>query len=182
MVNIVPAEVRMETFVRARNTEAMMDAADKVDGALRGAAMAIGCRVEIETAPGNLPLNNDRNLANIFEQNTTRLFGEKIYRDFPHRGGSTDTGDLSQIMPVLHPYMMGAKGTVHGPDWHIADYEHGYISPGKSLAMMAIDLLYDDAAMANQVLAEHKPVLSRDAYLKQQKDLFHTERFDGTSM
>ena len=181
LVNIIPAEVRMETFVRARNTKAMLDAAGKVDRALRGAALAIGCHVEIETVPGNLPLNNDRYLANIFKQNSERLFGEKSYHDFPHRGGSTDAGDLSQVMPVLHPYMMGAKGTIHGSDWHIADHENGYISPGKSLAMMAIDLLSDDAAMAKQVLTAHEPAFSREAYLKQQKALFHTEQFDGES-
>ena len=28
--------------------------------------------------------------------------------------GSTDMGDLSAIMPVIHPYMPGAVGTAHG--------------------------------------------------------------------
>ena len=38
-------------------------------------------------------------------------------------GGSTDAGDLSQIMPVLHPMMTGAAGAHHQIDWHIQDHD-----------------------------------------------------------
>ena len=179
LVNIVPSEVRMETFVRARNTEALMDANKKVDRALRGAALAMGARVVIETVPGNLPLHNDQNLAEVFKADAGRIFGEGCYQEYPHRGGSTDAGDLSQLMPVLHPYMTGAKGKVHATDWHISDQEHGYVAPAKTLAMMAIDLLYDDAAVARHVLTEHNPMQTKSDYLKQQEALFCTEEFDG---
>ena len=30
-------------------------------------------------------------------------------------------GDLSQVMPILHPYIGGARGTGHGADWAIVD-------------------------------------------------------------
>ena len=59
LVNIVPAEVCLETYVRGRTSQAILDASHKVDRAVRGAALALGCRVEIETVPGNLPLRND---------------------------------------------------------------------------------------------------------------------------
>ena len=175
LVNIVPAEVRMETYVRARNQEAILDADFKVDRALKGAALAIGCQVEIETVPGYLPLRNDPDLALLFRENAGRLFGKNQYRDYPHSGGSTDAGDLSQIMPLLHPAMAGAHGTVHSPDWHIADPIAGYVAPAKTLAMMAVDLLHEDKNMAQIIVDKHKPVLSKNEYLKQQRALFRKD-------
>lgn len=178
IVNIVPAETRLETYVRARTAEAMLDAAAKVDRSLKGAAMACGCTVEINTVPGYLPLANDRHLAELFKANAETLFGEGSYEEFPHSGGSTDAGDLSQLMPVLHPVMTGAAGTIHGKDWHIADPGAGYVAPAKALAMMAVDLLRDDAAKARSIQAESRPEMTQSDYLAQQKSIFRTEVYD----
>ena len=180
LVNIIPAEVRMETYVRARTNAAILDSSYKVDRALKGTALALGCAVEIETVPGYLPLRNDPDLGRLFRENAGRIFGADQYRDYPHGGGSTDAGDLSQIMPVLHPAMTGASGTIHGPDWTIADRAAGYLAPAKTLAMMAIDLLYDDAAVARGIIETNKPSMSKGAYLAQQKSIFNRELFDGT--
>jgi amidohydrolase len=179
LVNVIPSEVRLETYVRAKTAEAIRDAASRVDACLKGAAMAMRCRVEIDTVPGNLPLNNDANLRDLFRRNAATLFEEDGYRDYPHGGGSTDAGDLSQLMPVLHPVMAGAHGEPHSVDWHIADTANGYVSPAKTLAMMAVDLLADDAGTGRQVLEEFTPGMSRDEYLSVQEDVFRTEVFDG---
>ena len=179
LVNVIPSEVRLETYVRAKTAEAIRDAASRVDACLKGAAMAMRCRVEIDTVPGNLPLNNDANLRDLFRRNAATLFEEDGYRDYPHGGGSTDAGDLSQLMPVLHPVMAGAHGEPHSVDWHIADTANGYVSPAKTLAMMAVDLLADDAGTGRQVLEDFTPGMSRDEYLSVQEDVFRTEVFDG---
>ena len=180
LVNIIPAEVSMETYVRAKTPDAIVDASSKVDRALRGAAVAMGCHVEIETVPGNLPLRNDAGLAALFRDAAGRLLGEERYRDYPHTGGSTDAGDLSQIMPVLHPMMTGGAGAHHQTDWCIEDHEHGYVTPAKTLAMMAVDLLSDDAAGARKILDGHNPAMTKGEYLQRQNSVFRTEMFDGT--
>ena len=182
LVNIVPAEVRLETYVRAKTSEAMTDAAHKVDRSLKGAAMAMGCRVEIETVPGYLPLNNDADLARLFKVNAESLFEGEKSREFPHSGGSTDAGDLSQIMPVLHPAMTGASGSAHGTDWLITDPDSAYLAPAKTLAMMAIDLLYGDAAEARRIKEKSKPAMTREAYLELQKKFFQLEVYDGATI
>ena len=51
--------------------------------------------------------------------------------------------------------------------------------PGPTLAMMAIGLLGDDAALARKIKAAHRPALSREDYLAQQRGLFHREVYDG---
>src|SRR6266404_469533 len=58
-VNVIPGEVRLETYVRGRTVEAILDAQKKVDRALRAGALALGCTVEIETLPGYMPLRCD---------------------------------------------------------------------------------------------------------------------------
>ena len=37
--------------------------------------------------------------------------------------GCTDMGDVSCIMPVLHPHIAGAAGKSHGDDYHLVDRE-----------------------------------------------------------
>lgn len=179
LVNIIPAVVCMETYIRAKTPNAIIDASGKVDRALRGAAVAMGCRVEIETVPGNLPLNNDAGLAEVFRDAAGRILGKDTYRDYSHAGGSTDAGDLSQIMPVLHPMMTGGAGAHHQTDWCIADHENGYVTPAKTLALMAVDLLSNDAARARNILDDYTPAMTKEEYLQLQTSVFRTERFDG---
>ncbi len=85
-------------------------------------------------------------------------------------------------MPVLHPVMTGGQGQVHSVQWHIADPESGYVNPAKTLAMMAIDLLSDEAARASHILEQFQPFLSKEGYLNQQQDVFRTESFDGAAL
>lgn len=179
LVNVVPAEVRMETYVRGRTAEAILDANAKVDRALRAGALAMGAKVEIETLPGYMPLRNNAELTRLFKSNAQDLFGADTFSEIGHRTGSTDMGDLSHVMPALHPYMSGANGPGHSVDWHISDKEMGYIGPAKSLALMAVDLLYGDAAEALGVLDGYEPQMTKEAFLKFQTDLYHTEVFEG---
>ncbi|MEW5724163.1 MAG: amidohydrolase, partial [Thermodesulfobacteriota bacterium] len=178
-INAVPAEVRMEIQVRGRTTSALLAAADKVDRALKAGALAVGAGVEIETLPGYLPLRNDPGLKCLFRENAAILFGENEFTDAPHRGGGTDRGDVSQIMPALHPYLAGARGSAHGGDWVIENPELAYLAPAKLLAMMAVDLLWDGAAAARSVLAEHRPALTKAQYLDLLAGWTSREWYDG---
>jgi len=178
-VNVIPADVRIETYVRGKTVEAILDAAGKVDRALRAGALALGARVEIETLPGYLPMLCDPTLALHFERNATRLVGEENYRQIGHRTGSTDMGDLSQVMPVLHPYMGGARGTGHAADYAIVDRDLAYLGPARALALMVVDLLWDGAAGAREVLARARPAMTRQRYLALQRGMARRETFEG---
>jgi amidohydrolase len=174
-VNVIPAEARIETYVRGRTLEAVLDANAKVDRALRAGALALGATVEIDTLPGYLPLACDATMARYFKDNAVALVGAERYREAGHRAGSTDMGDLSQVIPVLHPYMGGARGTGHAADYAIADPALAYVAPAKALAMMAIDMLADGAAGAREVLARARPALSRARYLELQRGMARRE-------
>ncbi|MFN8521550.1 MAG: amidohydrolase [Chloroflexota bacterium] len=181
-VNIVPRLATMESFVRGARLDAILDANKKVDRALRGAAMAIGASVEITTLPGYLPLLKDPSLSAMYGRNAERLIAPSdITAEMGHRGGSTDMGDISQIMPALHPYAGGAIGGGHGSDYEIVDYETAAILPAKCMAMTVIDLLAEGSAGARRVLAEYTPPLTRDGYLKLLRGLDSVQTFGPES-
>jgi amidohydrolase len=177
-VNVIPGEARLETYVRGRTIEGIRDASAKVDRALKAGALALGATVEINTWPGYLPLANDETMAGLFRDNARALVGE--CRAVGHRAGCTDMGDVSQIMPVLHPYMGGASGTGHAADYRISDPALAYVAPAKALAAMVIDLMWEDAGVARAVVANAKPRLTRESYLTFQRGVKGHEVFDGS--
>ncbi|MER3450675.1 MAG: amidohydrolase [Chloroflexota bacterium] len=177
VVNIVPADVRMETFVRALNLEALEDANQKVDRCLRAGALAVGAKVVIETMPGYLPLEQNPDLVRIFKANAVQLVGEEGYRDLPPTQASTDAGDLSHILPVLHPSASGSVGQIHGADFRVGDPELAYVIPAKAMAMTVVDLLADGAVLARQVKANSRPKLTKRQYLESMRRLFSTQEY-----
>jgi amidohydrolase len=165
VVNAIPADVRLEMFCRGATIEAIELAHRKVDRALKAGALALGGSVEITTLPGYLPLFHDRNLIDLFRSNAISVVGSANVRDKGHGGGSTDMGDLSHILPTVHPYAGGASGAGHGADYRIDDYTRAVTNPAKALAMTVVDLLADDAREAKRVTSEFNPRMTKDAYL-----------------
>ena len=174
-VNSVPSDVRMETFVRGRTIEAFRAAGDKVDRALRAGAMAVGGSVTITTLPGYLPIRNEPALTGLHRANAASLVGESRVVELDHRTGSTDMGDVSQIMPVTHPYAVAASGRSHGDDYLVHDYDLGVIASGKAMAMTVVDLLANGAEKANRVLNGFKPPLTRSGYLELMRGMVREE-------
>jgi len=181
-VNVIPGETRIETFVRGRTTEAIIDADRKVDRAFKAGALAMGAKVEIETLPGYMPMTCDATMGEYFRANAARLVGDEHFRQIPHRTGSTDMGDLSQVMPVLHPYIGGAKGSGHGADFEIVDKPLAYVAPAKALAAMVVDLMWDGAKAAREVVRQAKPPMTREQFLAFQRGMARREVYDGTSL
>ena len=178
-VSAVPADVRMETFVRGRSLEALMDANSKVDRALRAGAMAVGADVKIQTIPGYMPLQQHKGMAEIFRANAVDLVGEDNVGYVNHRGGSTDMGDISHLMPVIHPYIGGAVGLGHGATYVIEDYSLAVIKGAKALAYMVIDMLGDNASQGNSIVGGQRPDMTIPEYLKFMRNLASEETFKG---
>ncbi|MCH2510241.1 MAG: amidohydrolase [Dehalococcoidia bacterium] len=176
-VSAVPADVRMETFVRGRTVEALMDANAKVDRALKAGAMAVGAQVKIQTIPGYMPLQQNKAMAEIFRANAAELVGEENVGYVDHRGGSTDMGDISRLMPVIHPYVGGATGLGHGATYVVEDYALAVIKGAKALAYTAIDLLGDNASHGNSVAGGQRADMSIPEYLKFMRNLASEETF-----
>ncbi|MFO7942575.1 MAG: amidohydrolase [Bacillota bacterium] len=165
LVNIVPSDVGIETYVRGRSIDAILDANGKVNQALRGGAIAIGAEVEIEEIPGYLPLRTDLGLMDTFNENARNLIGDDNVQVSKHIGGSTDMGDISHMMPAIHPMIGGVEGNAHTRDYRVVDEDMANIVPAKAMAMTIIDLLWDDGAKAKDIVEQFEPVYSKETYL-----------------
>lgn len=176
LVNIVPADVRMETYVRGKTMEAVLDANEKVNRAIRGGAYAIGAQVDIQEAPGYLALDQNERMTEFYARNIARFVGEEQILRRPASGGSTDMGDLSCIMPSIHPYMGGIKGAAHSQDFTIVDEEAVYIYPAKAMAMTAVDLLCEGAQEAQAICREFTPTYTPQSYRAFWKEILGGEK------
>jgi amidohydrolase len=165
VVNVVPYDVRMETYVRGARLEAITDANEKVDRALRAGADAVGAKVAIQNIPGYLPLIQNPALSEIARSNALALAGEEGAGAGGFEGGSTDMGDLSYLIPTIQPYSGGIRGNVHAANFEVADYDAAVIYPAKVMAMTVIDLLFEEAEEAKRVIREFKPEMTPDEYL-----------------
>ncbi len=147
-VNVIPSKAVIETYVRGANSEAIEDACKKVDNAVNAGAMAVGAKCTVKNMGGYKPLHQDKMLSSVFEENALMFTDkENIYHNLDMTG-STDMGDLSEIMPVIQPTMGGFSGALHGKDFEIADKETVYITASKILACTAYDLLKNNAKKA----------------------------------
>ncbi|MBQ2877010.1 MAG: amidohydrolase [Clostridia bacterium] len=163
LVNVVPALVTMETYVRGATSEAIKDASAKVDRAIEGACMAIGAKCEITNYKGYLPLIQSEGLTELFEANALGL-GVKVVHGVDMTG-STDIGDLGHIMPILQPTMGGFVGNLHAVEFSVADKVRAYIEPAKLMAMTVIDLLCDKAEGALKIKESFVPKMTKEEYL-----------------
>ena len=151
-----------------------------MDRCLKAGALAIGCEVEIITLPGYLPIKNDPHMSDIFIDNAATLVGANNVIQKPVRhnsGGSTDMGDLSQIMPVIHPYTGVASGTGHGIDYLVHDYTQAVVNPAKALAGTIVDLLCREDSPAKKILSDFNQDYSIKSYVEMQRSRLTKEKY-----
>jgi metal-dependent amidase/aminoacylase/carboxypeptidase family protein len=165
MVNIVPADVRMESYVRGRTIEAVSGASEKINRAVLGAAMSVGAIAEITETPGYLPLIQNPELNRLFGLNGEALLGPEANLLGYELMGSTDAGDMSSVMPFMHLSSGGFSGAAHSKDFLICDEEMAYLMPAKAMAMTVIDLLWDGGKVAGAIKTAYPPRFTRDEYL-----------------
>ncbi|MDP2872212.1 MAG: hypothetical protein Q8P31_06730 [Bacillota bacterium] len=148
LVNIVPADVRLEAYVRGKRVEAIVDASKKVDRALKAGAIAVGAEVEITNLPGYLPKISDAAFDEAYYANCEWLVGVQSSGRQGHGTASNDIGDLSHLMPTSCALMGGVVGQGHSKHVRIVDPEIFYLASAKLHACTAIDLLWDQADLA----------------------------------
>ena len=87
-------------------------------------------------------------------------------------------GDISQIIPSIHPYAGGVTGIGHGADYLVQDYTKAVINPAKAMAMTIIDLLSDGASVAKAVINKSKIPHTKKSYLELMRSFSRDEEFE----
>lgn len=158
VVNAIPETVKIESYIRGSNFEGMIDANKRVNRALTGSALSIGANIEINDFPGYAPLVNNKEMINVAKEASEMIEGAPEFKVLDViNTGSTDMGDISSVMPAIHPYVPGIKGTSHGNDFYIGDPELACVLSTKFQMAMLLVLMGNGAEKAKQIVADFKP-------------------------
>jgi amidohydrolase len=167
LVNVIPADVRLENYIRGSNVEAILSATKKVTRSWHAGADAMGAKCIVNSLPGYLPIKPNKNLQEIMHQNLKELFGEEnVLKNEEHTCGSSDVGDVASIIPTLQANIGGASGNFHSDDYRLVNKELAYLGAAKALTLSVIDLLYNEAEEAERIIKEFEPVYTKEEYLK----------------
>jgi len=146
--NIVPAHSAGVFLVRAENNTYLDELRQRVIDCFIGAATASGARLEYKWGEVNYaPMRNNPALAQLFRRNMQSL-GRKVELTDPSRAfGSTDMGNVSQLVPSIHPMVAIAPEEVSTHSIQFASAaasetgSQGLFDAAKALAMTVVDLV-----------------------------------------
>jgi amidohydrolase len=105
--NIIPAYTRSTWGIRSAGSERLEELIPKVHACFEAAARATGCRLELNPL-GHPYLNmvNSAIMTELFQQNSTALGRPlPLEAEVGASGGSSDMGNLSQVVPSIHPML-----------------------------------------------------------------------------
>jgi metal-dependent amidase/aminoacylase/carboxypeptidase family protein len=135
-------------YVRAAKLDYMWELHKRVLACAEGAAKATGCTVTVidKEAPYE-PLKRNDTLLSLFKANMTSVGA--VDTPAPDRLGSSDIGNVSQVIPAIQPMVQIAP---NGTPIHSRAFEEAAITPlarqgmcqaAKTMAMTTYDLLAD---------------------------------------
>jgi amidohydrolase len=123
--NIIPGHAEMHYTMRANDAASLRQLEDRIADCFLAGAVATGCDYQVEeTEPPYHELTPDKWLADTFRAEMVRLgrspVAEEVEAALPL--GSTDMGNVTQVMPGIHPIVgIDADGaSVHQPGFAAA--------------------------------------------------------------
>ena len=156
--SVIPEQASLDIYVRSLLTDSLVDLSARVDDILDGAALMTGCRVEKtwDVHPATLPIRNNQALAERWTR-TQALRGRVavpagVVPD--SLAASTDFGNVSQLVPGIHPMVKVSPSDVALHTAAFATWAAGEeatraaVDSAAGLAQVAVDTLADDALAA----------------------------------
>ncbi len=153
-VNIIPARAAARFSVRARDRAYQRRLVTMLRQAAEAGATATGARLEWAETRGYDNTVPNPTIADVMARNMTAL-GRPVVEPAPNeRMGSTDMGDISQILPAIHAYFAIVPESIAN---HTVEFAVAAASPAgdaavvdgaATLAMTAADLLAEPALLA----------------------------------
>ena len=120
--NIVPDRAAGDFYVRAANEKQLEALKPRVQACFEAGAKGSGCEVEVNWAGVDyLDLNTNWPLAEAFQAHGEALGREFLEPSDLGGAGSTDMGNVSYVVPSIHPMIKAApEGTaIHTPDFEV---------------------------------------------------------------
>ncbi len=160
--NIIPDYAAARFYVRALDLTYMDDLFRRVVACCEAAAQATGCRVKVTSASKDYhPYKPVYSLAELFQRNLESL-GERVDQGPVDKElGSTDVGNVSQVVPTIQPMLQISPREV---TCHMAAFaeaagseagQRAMLLATKAMAMTAVDLLTEPTSL-ERVKAEFR--------------------------
>ena len=165
VVNSVPDEVCVDTYVRGATLDAIKKGSAVVERSVSGACCMIGAEYDINDIPGYLPLVESLELSEVFEGVSKEVLGAKNIVYGQPITGSSDIGDLSHLIPTIQPSVGGFTGTLHSKEFMVSNKTTVYIKAVEILAKTTAELLYDDAKKAEYVKNSFNQKMTKAEYI-----------------
>ena len=149
--NIIPEFASAMFYVRARSTSTTCGQLQKrVIACAEGAAKATGCTVKVIAHNDTVyePMKRNETLLGAYRANMTAL-GVVESPPLVDRLGSSDVGNVSQVIPTIQPLMKIAPDNtpIHSRAFEAAAVSPlartGTLTAAKAMAMTTLDLLTD---------------------------------------
>jgi amidohydrolase len=147
--NIIPEYAKARFFIRAATRANLDEVTKKVKAVAEGAALATGAELNViafQNEVDNLLLN--KTFDGVFKR-AIEEFGETVDLNDREGLGSTDAGNISQVVPTIHPFIKIGPDNLVG---HTVPFREAAASPqgdealikgAKALALTGLELLTD---------------------------------------
>ncbi len=150
--NIIPEKTELLYYIRAPNNTELNILVEKVTKCFEASATATGCKVRIrEPKPMYLNVKSNPILSDLYFKNFTELGVTKITVEAPGNA-STDMGNVSYIIPSIHPmYAIGSGEVNHTREFtavaNTAEAHKATLTAAKAMAHTCIDVLTTDGLL-----------------------------------
>jgi len=163
--NVVPAYSAGTFLVRAEWEFELDELKEKVLHCFEAASVATGARLEYRWASHYAPLKCNSALAELYSRNMETL-GRSVLPPMRRGLGSSDMGNVSVLVPTIHPMVAIAPLDVmaHSPEFAEAAASEagnrGLLDGAKAMAMTVVDLIArpDVMQMVKEEFDTGKPV------------------------
>ncbi len=149
--NIIPEKAAAMFYVRAPRVDTVWELYRRVVACAEGAAKAAGVALEVTQHDTVYePLKSSRVMLDLFAANM-RTVGLSEGAPIPDRLGSSDIGNVSQVIPAIQPMIgIAPEGmAIHTRDFADASVRPlaraGLLAAAKTMAMTTLDLLAEPA-------------------------------------
>ena len=155
-VNIIPENASCEFSVRARDVKELERVSGIVERCAKAAALASDVEVDVVARRGYRDMRNNLTMARAFGANLGTLGRQAAESDERVGAGSTDMGDVSYVVPSIHPYLAIVDENEALCHQHAfadaAASDRGFataLDAARALARTAVELLVDDDLRAS---------------------------------
>jgi metal-dependent amidase/aminoacylase/carboxypeptidase family protein len=134
--NVIPSRTELQYTMRATDASSLAGLEAKVGDCFLAGAVATGCDYSVEpTEPMYDALKPDRWLAGAVRTEMTRLGRAPVDEalEAAHPLGSTDMGNVTQLLPGIHPMVAVDAG---GASLHQPDFAAAAIGPSADKAVI----------------------------------------------